>query len=132
STKEKILVVNDDDGIRAIMQHVLEENGYETFEAGNGHIGIEQSINLVPDLILLDIMMPEIDGFETCSKLKTNPATKNIPVIFLSSLTSPKDKIKGLELGAVDFINNSMDQGELLARVQTQLKIKSLSQALRD
>lgn len=132
STKEKILVVNDDEGIRAVMQSVLDENGYETFEASNGRIGIEQTIKQMPDLILLDIMMPEVDGFEACSELKMNPTTKNIPVIFLSSLTNPKDKIKGLELGAVDFINNAMDKGELLARVQTQLKIKSLTQALRE
>lgn len=129
--KEKILVINDDDGIRAITTLLLKEQGYEAFEADRGRKGIEESLRVNPDLILLDIMMPEMDGFETCSQLKLNASTKNIPVIFLSSLTSPKDKIKGLEIGGVDFVNNVIDKGELLARVQNQLKIKALTQAVR-
>lgn len=129
--KEKILVINDDDGIREIIKTVLERKGYETYEASNGLEGIAQANQTKPDLILLDILMPGMSGFETCKRLKNDPATKEIPVIFLSSLSTPKDKIQGLELGAVDFINNAVDQGELLARVKTHLEIRSLSQALR-
>lgn len=130
--KEKILVINDDDGIRAITKLPLVQQGYEVFEANNGKMGLEQSMRVNPDLILLDVMMPEMDGYETCVHLKQNPNTKEIPVIFLSSLTDAKDKIKGLEIGGVDFVNNVVDRGELLARVQNQLKIRSLTRALMD
>lgn len=127
---EKILVINDDDGIREMTVLILQSHGYATCEARNGKEGIEKAIQEIPDLVLLDIMMPEMDGYEVCTHLKANPITKEIPVVFLSSLNMPKEKIKGLELGAVDFINNVVDQGELLARVQTHLKIKSLTNEL--
>lgn len=127
---EKILVINDDDGIREMISLILQAKGYAISEARNGKEGIEKAIQEIPDLILLDIMMPEMDGYEACTFLKSNPITKEIPIIFLSSLNMPKQKIKGLELGAVDFINNVVDQGELLARVQTHLKIKSLTDEL--
>lgn len=130
--KEKILVINDEKTIRDLTQYILQKKGYETIEASNGLAGIEQAIEKKPDLILLDIIMAEMDGYETCQKLKSDHETKDIPVLFFSSLTSPKDKIKGLELGAVDFINNVADQGELIARVQTHLKIQSLARSLKN
>lgn len=130
--KEKILVINDDAGIRSLTKLPLEQQGFDVYEADDGRKGIEASIRLLPDLILLDVMMPEMDGYETCEQLKQNPTTQEIPVIFLSSLANPKDKIKGLELGGVDFVNNVIDKGELLARVQNQLKIKSLTKALTE
>jgi sigma-B regulation protein RsbU (phosphoserine phosphatase) len=130
--KEKILVINDDDTIRELTQLILQARGYETFEANSGATGIEQADRNKPDLILLDIMMPEMDGYETCQKLKASSLTMDIPVLFFSSLTSPKDKIKGLELGAVDFISNVADQGEFIARVQTHLNIQSLKRTLMD
>lgn len=128
--KEKILVINDDDDIRMLAHIVLDTNGYEVFEASSGLAGIEQAIQHQPDLILLDIVMPQLDGYETCRALKSSDSTKNIPVIFFSSLINPQDKIKGLELGAVDFINNVVDQGELLARLRTHLKVQSLTNDL--
>lgn len=130
--KEKILVINDDESIRDLTRHNLKAKGYETFEASNGLAGIEQAVQVNPDLILLDILMPDVDGYETCRRLKALPVTKDIPILFLSSLTSPKDKIKGLEMGAVDFISNVADKGELIARVQTHLKIQSLKKSLMD
>lgn len=130
--KEKILVINDEKTIRDLTQYILQEKGYETIEACNGYIGIEQAIDKKPDLILLDIIMAEMDGYETCQKLKDSHLTKDIPILFLSSLTSPKDKIKGLELGAVDFINDVADRGELVARVQTHLHIQSLTRSLKN
>ena len=130
--KEKILVINDDESIRELTRHILEAKGYETFEACNGIVGIENAISHTPDLILLDIMMPDMDGYETCKRLKSSPITKDIPILFFSSLTNSKDKIKGLELGAVDFINNVADKGELIARVQTHLKIQTLTRSLMD
>lgn len=129
--KEKILVVNDNDDIRDLVHITLETHGYEVVEANNGKVGIEQATKHKPDLILLDIMMPEMDGYETCGILKSQENTKNIPVLFFSSLISPQNKIKGLELGAVDFINDIVDLGELLARIKTHLQIQSLTSALR-
>jgi sigma-B regulation protein RsbU (phosphoserine phosphatase) len=130
--KEKILVINDDDSIRELTQHILQAKGYETFEAISGAAGLEQAVRANPDLILLDILMPDMDGYETCKRLKSSSETRDIPILFFSSLTSPKDKIKGLELGAVDFINNVADKGELIARVQTHLKIQALTRSLMD
>src|SRR4051812_3335700 len=98
--KEKILVINDENTIRQLTLHVLEVKGYETLGAKNGFEGIEQAIQNKPDLILLDIVMPDMDGFETCRKLKDSPLTKDIPILFFSALKNPADKIKGLELGA--------------------------------
>lgn len=129
--KEKILIVNDDEGVREIIQCILQNKGYATCEGFDGPHGIQQALSEQPDLILLDIMMPGMNGYEACQKLKAEEHTKDIPIIFLSSLTSSKDKIHGLELGAVDYIDNVMDHGELLARVQTQLQIRALTQALR-
>lgn len=129
--KKKILVINDDDGIRDVTKMILEAKGYELSEAVNGRLGIAQTLAFKPDLILLDIMMPEMDGFEACEKLKADPATRDVPILFFSSLTNPKDKIRGLELGAVDFINSIVDQGELLARVQTHLEIQALARELK-
>jgi sigma-B regulation protein RsbU (phosphoserine phosphatase) len=130
--KEKILVINDDDSVRELTQLILQTKGYETLEASSGAAGIEHAYHNRPDLILLDIIMPEMDGYETCQRLKASSVTKDIPVLFFSSLTSPKDKIKGLALGAVDFINNVADQGELIARVQIHLHIQSLTRSLMD
>lgn len=131
-SNEKILVINDEAEIRSLTRLILEEQGYQVFDAPDGLKGVEHALKTLPDLILLDVMMPEMDGYETCKRLKSNSKTKNTPVIFLSSLTKPADKIKGLELGAVDFVNNVVDKGELLIRVKIQLELKSLTQALRN
>lgn len=127
----KILVINDDESIRDVTKMILEAKGYELFEAVNGLEGVAKALEIKPDLILLDIMMPEMNGYEACEKLKLDPTTRDTPILFFSSLTGVKDKIRGLELGAVDFINNIVDQGELLARVETHLKLQSLTYALK-
>lgn len=129
--KKKILIINDNESIREIIQFYLEMKNYEVYQAINGQEGIDKAKTLVPDLILLDVMMPGISGFEVCTALKKDSKTQEIPVIFLSSLSSSNDKIKGLECGGVDFINNTTDQTELLARIETHLKIKDLTQELK-
>lgn len=129
--KKKILIINDDRDVRELNQIILETAGYATIEATNGKNGIQLAKEKIPDLILLDILMPEMNGFETCKQLKIEPLTSDIPVIFLSSLTSPKDKIEGLKCGGVDFINRIIDRGELLARVNIHMEIKTLTQALK-
>jgi sigma-B regulation protein RsbU (phosphoserine phosphatase) len=127
---EKILVVNDEEPVRELIGMILQKHGYQVIEAVDGFKGIEKAISELPDLILLDVMMPGMDGYETCVKLKLEPKTKEIPIIFLSSLSAAKDKIKGLQLGGVDFVTRVNDQAELIARVQTHLKIRSLTLTL--
>lgn len=129
--KKKILIINDSESLCEIIQFYLEMNDYEVYLALDGYQGIEKANQLIPDLILLDVVMPGIDGFEVCRLLKQDPLTQEIPILFLSSLTNTADKIKGLESGGVDFINNTADQPELLARIQTHLKISELTQKLQ-
>lgn len=128
----KILIINDDQNLLNLMSMLLKVSRYEVFQALDGIQGINEAIKLQPDLILLDILMPGMDGYDTCKKLKELPQTKDIPIIFLSSLTDPKDKIKGLQVGGVDFISNVGDPGELLARVQTHITISNLSRQLQE
>ncbi|MCB1114646.1 MAG: fused response regulator/phosphatase [Chlamydiia bacterium] len=129
--KDKILIINDNQDVRTITRTILKGKGYETIEASGGEEGVELALNEQPDLILLDIMMPDVNGYETCSRLKAQELTKHIPVIFFTSLNSSQDKIKGLEFGAVDFVNNVVEKGELLARVNTHLSLKKLTEELR-
>lgn len=84
-----------------------------------------------PNIILLDVLMPDIDGYETCRRLKANPQTEPIPVIFMTALTSNNDKVKGLEVGAVDYITKPIYVDELLARVKVHLQIYALNQTLQ-
>jgi phosphoserine phosphatase RsbU/P len=129
--KKKILVINDSESLSEIIQFYLELNHYDVFLASDGYQGIEKAKQLLPDLILLDVVMPGIDGFEVCRLLKQDSTTQEIPVLFLSSLSNTNDKIKGLESGGVDFINNTADQPEVLARIETHLKIRELTQKLQ-
>lgn len=128
---EKILIINDDSSLIAFFTEILSEKGFEVESALNGPKGIAKAMDFHPDLVLLDIMMPEMNGYEVCHKLKEIAETKEIPIIFLSSLIALKDKIKGLELGAVDFVSLG-DQGELLARIAIHLKIRALTKALME
>ncbi len=124
---ERILVVDDSPDSRALMGHILKRAGYEVLEAEDGAEGLQQSFTASPDLILLDIVMPGMDGFEVCSLLKSDGRTRDIPVIFLSALMESRDKIRGLEVGGADYITKPFDRGEALARVRTHLKISRLT-----
>ena len=126
-----ILVVDDEPLNVKLLRSILSENGYEVLEASNGREALSLADHH-PDLILLDLMMPEIDGFETCRRLKEDPETREIPVIFLSALQDPKYKIFGSRLGGADYITKPFDQGELLARVRTQLTISDQQTRLRE
>jgi len=128
---EKILVVDDSIDNRRLIAAVLGKKGYEVLEAASGHEAIDRAPLLSPDLILLDIMMPGPDGYEVCKRLKTEPGTRDIPIIFLSAKTDAVDKVKGLEMGAADYITKPFDKAEVIARVQSQLKIRALTQDLR-
>lgn len=127
---EKILIVDDNPDNRALLRHILKKAGYESLEAVDGEEALAKTVEALPDLILLDVLMPGRDGFEVCSILKRDSRTVAIPVIFLSALDEIKDKIKGLEAGAADYITKPFDRGEILARVQNQLKISRLTKEL--
>ena len=122
----KVLVVDDNELIRRLASTLLAKKNYEVATATNGRQAIEQSHIFNPDVILLDVMMPEMDGFECCRRLKSDDSTMDIPVIMVSSNTESIDKIKGLEIGASDYVDKPFNYGELLARVGTQVKMKSL------
>ncbi len=123
SDKKNILIVDDVPLNRKTISGHLSSEGYHVSEAENGSAAVEKAA-LQPDLILLDILMPEMDGIEVCRKLKSNPATKSIPVIFLSALKDTSTKTKGFEAGGVDYVNKPVDPRELTARVKAHLTLR--------
>ncbi|NET38736.1 MAG: response regulator, partial [Cyanothece sp. SIO1E1] len=131
SLEKSILLIVDDSptNLRLLFEY-LDEAGFEVLVACDGESAITQIQYQIPDLVLLDVMMPGIDGFVTCERLKANPATRDIPVIFMTALTETVDKVKGLTLGAVDYIAKPLQQEELLARVKTHLKLRNLAKQL--
>ncbi|MGI0486185.1 sensor histidine kinase [Pantanalinema rosaneae CENA516] len=125
-----VLVVDDNPTNLEVLSNALADFGYETAVALDGESAIEQINYDPPDLILLDVMMPGMDGFETCQRLKANPATQEIPVIFMTALSDSSDKVRGLNLGAVDYITKPFQQEEVLARVKLHLKLRYLTKTL--
>jgi len=127
--QETILVVDDTPATIEVVKTTLEEKGYEVLVATNGKKAVARAALTVPDLILLDIMMPGLDGYDTCRQLKANDATAAIPVIFMSALTNTFEKVKAFSAGAVDYVVKPIETDELLARVRTHLTISHLQQA---
>ncbi len=127
---EKVLVVDDSSVNRTLLAAILKKAGFEIAEAQSGEEALAKVAEVLPDLVLLDIMMPGIDGYEVCAALKADERTAAIPVIFLSALSEAADKIKGLETGGADYVTKPFDKGEVLARVRSQLKIRNLTQRL--
>lgn len=122
-----ILVVDDTPTNLEVLHGALSHYGYEVLVEMDGESGIEQAQANLPDLILLDVMMPGIDGFETCRRLKLDPITQDIPVLFMTALSDTLDKVKGLKLGAVDYITKPFEQEEVIARMQVHLKLRQVS-----
>lgn len=131
-TKEMILIIDDTPASITVVETVLTEAGYQVSVATSGEKALDRLSIIIPDLILLDIMMPGIDGYETCRRLKEKESTRSIPIIFLSALAETFDKVKGFDLGAVDYLMKPIASEELLARVRTHLKIKKLEKGLKD
>ncbi|AFZ02284.1 response regulator [Calothrix sp. PCC 6303] len=127
---DTILVIDDSLTNLEVLYATLSNLGYEVLVEMDGLSAIEQVKNNPPDLILLDIMMPKIDGFETCRRLQADPETKDIPIIFMTALTDSVEKVKGLKLGAVDYITKPFQQEEVLARIQVHIKLRRLNQEL--
>ena len=126
-----ILIVDDNPANLSVLTDYLEDNGFEIMAARDGKTGLEMAHLAQPDIILLDVMMPGIDGFETCRRFKASDTTKEIPVIFMTALTSLEDKVKGFEVGGVDYITKPIQQEEVLARIATHLRIRELTQKLQ-
>ncbi len=118
-----ILMVDDNAINLQTLQQTLEGKGYRLLAARNGEEALRIAAKAQPDLILLDIMMPGIDGYETCARLKSDEKTRNSVVIFLSALQSTEEKVRGLSLGAMDFITKPFDPDEIIARVSVQLEV---------
>lgn len=120
----KIMVVDDDLTSRDLVTNYLTKEGYEVIQAENGRRCLELMKDHTPDLILLDVMMPEIDGFKVCETLKKNEKTFHLPIVILSALNDKMDRVRSIELGADDFLCKPFDKTELLARVRSLLRIK--------
>jgi signal transduction histidine kinase/DNA-binding response OmpR family regulator len=126
-----LLIVDDNPTNLGVIVNYLEEFGFEIMIARSGEQGIKRAQHTRPDIILLDVMMPGIDGFETCRRLKSEAATQLIPIIFMTALASTEDKIKGFAAGGVDYITKPIQQEEALARITTHLRIKTLAHQLQ-
>lgn len=127
-----ILVVEDSSSILELIKTVLKEDGYKVYCASSGEEAIEKVALYHPDLILLDIIMPGINGYETCSQIKKSEGAEKTPIIFMSVLGKTFNKVKAFESGAVDYVMKPIDTQELLSRVHTHLTIKKLHDELKD
>jgi len=130
SIEARILIVDDISANLNLLREVLEPEGYEILGAPSGEIALQIANRTVPDLILLDIVMKGIDGFETCRRLKADPKTAEIPVIFITVKDEVEDIVTGFRVGGVDYIAKSAQKEELLVRVKNHLKINQLTQDL--
>jgi len=125
-----ILVVDDDKKLTLLVRGFLEKEKYQVAEAYSGRMALDAIKEAKPDLIILDIMMPEMDGIEACKRIKADKDTKMIPVIMLTSMSNVRDKVQGLNAGANDYITKPFNPEELIARVKAQLRIKFLENEL--
>ncbi len=127
-----ILIVDDTPSNLSVLVDTLSETGYKLMVAEDGEDAIAQTARAQPDLILLDVMMPGVDGFETCRRLKAQPNTRDIPVIFMTALTDTAEKVRAFAGGAVDYITKPIQHEEALARINTHLTMRRLRLELQE
>lgn len=132
TSKGIILIVDDTPTNLSILFDLLSYSGFKVFVAEDGEDALDRVEYCLPDLILLDVLMPGINGFETCRRLKANELTKDIPIIFMTALSDPEDKVMGLNLGAVDYITKPFQHEEVLARVSIHLNLRNLTKKLQE
>lgn len=126
----RILIVDDDPAYRKLLAERLRMQGYEVAGAADGEDGLAEFARQQPDLVLLDVDMPGLDGFETCRRLKQQPETRLTPVVLVTALTATEDRIRGIEAGADDFLSKPVDRNELLARVRSLVSLKAYTDEL--
>ncbi|TEU20125.1 MAG: response regulator, partial [Anaerolineales bacterium] len=114
-----ILIVDDEPGARDTLEALLTGQGYHLAFASNGPEALEKAAELTPDLVLLDVMMPDMDGFEVCQRLRADPLLAQVPVIMVTALDDHDSRVQGIKVGADDFISKPFDRAELRARVRT-------------
>lgn len=127
-----ILLVDDNPTNLGVLFETLNDSGFRLLIAEDGEAALEQIQYVTPDIILLDVMMPGLSGFETCQRIKDNPSTQDIPIIFMTALSETVDKVTGLSIGGVDYITKPIQPDEVLARVQVHLSIHSLQRQLQE
>lgn len=127
---QSILIIDDSAAIHSLLRARLKDEPLVLHSATTGEQGLEMAGQIVPDLILLDVEMPSPDGFEVCRRLKNDPKLMNIPIVFLTGVTSSEQKIRGLDLGAMDYVTKPFDPAELRARVRATLRYKFLMDLL--
>ncbi|MGB3533462.1 MAG: response regulator [Microcoleaceae cyanobacterium] len=130
-SKTDILIVDDTPNNLRILSSMLIEEGYQVRKAINGTMALRSALAEPPDLILLDIRMPEMNGYEVCTQLKAEAKTKEIPIIFLSALDNEKDKVTAFEVGGVDYVTKPLKLQEVLVRVKTHLTLQRTQQQLK-
>lgn len=125
-----ILIVDDDATNLRLLGNILKKEKYQISLARSGREALEMTANFVPDLILLDILMPDMNGIDVCKQIKNTPETREVPVIFLTGKTRIEDFVKGFKVGAADYVTKPFNSSELLARVTTQLELKQTRNAI--
>ena len=132
STKSKVLIVDDEERNRDLLEAILGPLGFDLSTADNGREALAKAVELKPDLILLDVMMPDLSGFEVCQQLRKSESTVDIPIIMVTALDDRDSRIQGIEAGADDFISKPVDRVELKARVQTVTKLNRFRRLLAE
>jgi len=127
---KKILAIDDNPDNLFLLQDRLEKEGFEVFKAYSGEMGIQKSLEEKPDLILLDVMMPGISGYDVCKKISANESTKLIPILLLTALTDADNIKEGLQCGAFDYIKKPFNKIELIARIHSALRFSELNKYL--
>ncbi|MGH8808170.1 MAG: response regulator, partial [Noviherbaspirillum sp.] len=126
----KVLIVDDTPANLRLLSRMLSDRDYSVFAANSGEVALQFLETTVPDIILLDVNMPKLDGYEVCQRIKASERTRNVPVIFVSAMDSTWDKVKAFAVGGVDYIVKPIEEAEVLARLETHLNLYMLRQQL--